>query len=209
MSNGLNKEDNGPVEGSYLPEGLRRGQDTQGGINIIADVLENLDDFMMPNGTTEEAKVRRSAKQALTRKKKQQEQSTNCAISEIEVEAAKDEFLVAFNKLEEAHDKFVSAKESDFDDLEDLAYMDKSITVKMAVLAQYKTWDDNRKEADKIAREEASAFRKEEARKEEAERLAKAKTENLVKLRALLEVEVGTLGDTERDFHWYIGGKNN
>ena len=112
----------------------------------------------MPGGATEEAKVRRSAKQALTRKKKQLEQAINGAVSDIEVEAAKDEFLVAFNKLEEAHDKFVSAKESDSDNPEDLAYMDESITVKIVVLAQYKTWDDNRKEVDKIAREEASAF---------------------------------------------------
>ena len=95
------------------------------------------------------------------------------------MEAAKDEFLMAFNKLEEAHDKFVSAKEFDSDDPEDLAYMDESIMVKIAVLAQYKTWDDNRKEADKIAREEDSAFRREEAKREEAERLAKAKAENL------------------------------
>ena len=70
MSNGHNKEDSGPVEGSYLPEGLRRGQDTQGGINVIAAVQETLDDSKMPGGTMEEAKVRRSAKQALTRKKK-------------------------------------------------------------------------------------------------------------------------------------------
>jgi len=150
----------------------------------------------MPGRATEEAKVRRSAKQALTRKKKQLEQANNGT----EVEAAKDEFLVTFNKLKEAHDKFISAKESDSDDPEDLAYMDESITVKIAVLAQYKTWDDNRKETDKIAREKASAFQREEAKREEAERLAKAKAENLVKLRALLEVEVGALGDPERDF---------
>ena len=200
MSDGHNKEDSGPVEGLYLQESLRRGQDTQEGINMIAAVQETLDDSTMPGGTTEKAKVRRSAKHALTRKKKQLEQDINGAVSEIEVKAAKDEFLVAFNKLEEAHDKFVSAKESDTDDPEDLAYMDKPIAVKITVLAQYKTWDDGRKEAEKIAREEASTFRKEEARKEEAERLAKAKAENLVRLRALLEVEVGALGDPERDF---------
>ena len=34
MSNGHNKEDSGPVEGSYLPEGLRRGQDTQEGRDV-------------------------------------------------------------------------------------------------------------------------------------------------------------------------------
>ena len=90
MSNGHNKEDSEQLEGLYLPEGLRRGQDTQEGINIAAVVRETLDDFIMPGGATEEAKVRRSAKQALMRKKKQLEQAINGVVSKIEVEAAKD-----------------------------------------------------------------------------------------------------------------------
>ena len=175
MSDGHSEKYSRLAEGLYLPEILRRVQITQEGINVVAAVQETLNDLTMPGGTTEEAKVRRSAKQALTRKKKQLEKAVNGAVSEIEVEAAKDEFLVAFNKLEEAHDKFVSAKEPDIDDPEYLAYMEEPIMVKM--------WDDGRKEADKLAREEASAFHKEEARKEEAERLAKAKAENLVRLR--------------------------
>ena len=76
---------------------------------------EPTNNLTMAGGVSEEARYRKAAKQALTRKRKQLEQAVNSAVNDIEVEAARDEFLVAFNKLEEAHDKYVSAKDSDTD----------------------------------------------------------------------------------------------
>ena len=161
---------------------------------------EPTNDLTMDGRVSEEVRIRKAAKQALTRRRKQLEQAVNSAANDIEVEAARDEYLVAFNKLEEAHDKLIWAKDSDSEDPVDQAYMDEPVQEKLTVLAAYKTWDETRKTTEKTARDEASTFRKTEAEREEAEKKAKEKGDYLVRLRTLLEIEVAAIGDPETDF---------
>ena len=79
----------------------------------------------MAGGTvSEEKRMRKSAKEALTRKKTALENAVNGELADIDVEMAKNELIEAFNKLEVTHDSFVAAKDSDTDDPEDLSYMD-------------------------------------------------------------------------------------
>ena len=170
MSEGHLEEDIGLPKGLYLPTSFNRGHITQEGINVVVADKEPLSDLTMAGGAPEESRLRKAAKQALTRKRKQLEQAVNSAVNDIEVEVAKDEFLMAFNKLEEAHDKFVSAKDSDTDDPVDQAYMDEPVQEKLTVLGVYKTWDDGMKAMEKTAREEASAFRKGWQRKKRLKR---------------------------------------
>ena len=63
--------------------------------------------------------------------------------------------------------------------------MEEPVLEKLATLAIFRTWDENRKATEKTAREEASAFRKTEAEKEAAEKKAKEKE---------------AIGDPEKDF---------
>ena len=99
----------------------------------------------------EEFKARTKAKRAATAARTQLERSLNTTVDETTVETEKEKFLRAFDRLEDAQETYVAAKDLETDDPEDLAYMEEAVTEKMNILALYKTWSDARKEAEKTA----------------------------------------------------------
>ena len=147
----MSEEETGLAEGSCLPPSLSRGRLTQQGISIVRK--EPTKDLTMARGGREEVRFRKAAKQAVTRKRKQLEQAVNSNVNDSDIEDAKDEFFVAFSKLEKSLDKVVSANGFDSDDSVDNAYMDEPTQDKMTVLAVYKKWSDKRKADEKIAEE--------------------------------------------------------
>ena len=77
MSSGHEREENELSTYSFLPSSLRKGRETQEGINVLVSGEKNLNITMAGSTVTEEKRVRKAAKQALTRQKTALENAIN------------------------------------------------------------------------------------------------------------------------------------
>ena len=83
---------------------------------------------------TDKMRMRKAARQVLTRKKTALTNAIEGDLALIDVEMAKVELIESFNKLEATHDAFVAAKDSEIDDPEDLEFMNESLKLKKEIL---------------------------------------------------------------------------
>ena len=147
---------------------------------------------------SDKKRMRKSTRQALTRKRTALENAIEGDMATVNVEMAKVELIESFNKLEVTHDSYVTAKDSEIDDPEDAEFMNEPLKIKKEALARWKTWNDSRKkaeEADKMERNIAKLARE----KAEANRTAREKAARLTCYKACLELDVEAVGDPERD----------
>ena len=98
----------------------------------------------MAGGVPKEIRFRKAAKQAVCRKRKQLQQAVNYAVTDSDIEDAKDEFLEAFSKMEEAHDKVVAMNGFDSDSSVGTTYMEKPIQYMVTAIVAYKKWKAKR-----------------------------------------------------------------
>ena len=145
----MSEEETGLVKGSDLSPSLGKGHLTQTGTNIVSK--EPIEDLTMAGRMSEEVWFRRAVKQTVSRKRKILEVTIDYAVTDSDVEDAKEEFLEAFSKLEEAHEKVVAANGFDSDNSVDNSYMDEPTQDKITVMAVYKKWKEKRNADKKIA----------------------------------------------------------
>ena len=158
---------------------------------------------MASSVASDEMRMRKAVRQALTRRKTALENVIEGDLALVNMEMAKVELIESFNKLEAPHDSYVAAKDSEIDDPEDLEFMNEPLKIKKEILARWKTWNDSRKiaeEANKTERNIAKLAREKiEAEKNEANRTAREKAARLTLFKACLELDVEAVGDPERD----------
>ena len=152
---------------------------------------------------TDEMRMRKAVRQALTRKKTALTNAVEGDLALIDVEMARVELIDLFHKLKATHDAFVAAKDFEIDDPEDLEFMNEPLKLKQEILALKNMWNDVRKATEEANKREQNiaklAKEKEESEKKEADKIAKEKAAKLARCKAHLELDVEAVGDPEKD----------